>query len=125
MLRFDNNTDTNKLFQKDTACTGLECCRNMHNLCPHNPFPQRGGPDSVFWGPVCHRSLRLAQLLTKVGGGESNPGPTTHTNKHSPALPPVIWTCDLSHKLKQTTNLKRMSPHTPGSSEMHNAHRQD
>ena len=44
----------------------------------------------------------LALLLTKVGDVESNPGPTTHTNKHTP----VIWICDLCHKQinkKQTT----------------------
>ena len=38
----------------------------------------------------------------------SNPGPTIHTNKHSPALTPVIWTCDLCHKLinKQQTSIR-------------------
>ena len=36
----------------------------------------------------------LALLLTKVGDGESTPGPTTHTNTHAP----VIWICDLCHK---------------------------
>ena len=36
----------------------------------------------------------LALLLTKAGDVESNHGPTTHTNKHTP----VIWICDLCHK---------------------------
>ena len=39
-------------------------------------------------------AARLALLLTKAGDVESNPGPTTHTNKHTP----VIWICDLCHK---------------------------
>ena len=36
----------------------------------------------------------LVLLLTKAGDVESNPGPTTHTNKHTP----VIWICYLCHK---------------------------
>ena len=40
------------------------------------PCPQRWEPDSVF---------------EQAG---RRPGPTTHTNKHSP----VIWICDLCHK---------------------------
>ena len=36
----------------------------------------------------------LALLLTKAGDVESNPGPTTHTNKHTP----VIWSYDVCHK---------------------------
>ena len=36
----------------------------------------------------------LALLLTKAGDVESNPGPTTHPDKHTP----VIWICDLCHK---------------------------
>ena len=74
--------------QEDTACTRLDCCRHMHKLCLHNP-------DSVFW--ASRPSLPaawLALLLTKAGDVESNPGPTTHTNKHTP----VIWICDLCHK---------------------------
>ena len=42
----------------------------------------------------------LALLLTKAGDVESNPGPTTHTNKHTP----VIWICDLSQTNKQETH---------------------
>ena len=41
-------------------------------------------------------------LLTKAGDVESNPGPTTHTNKHTP----VIWICDLCYK---QTNKKQTS----------------
>ena len=46
----------------------------------------------------------LALLLTKAGDVESNPGPTTHTNKHTP----VRWICDLCHKQikKQQTSIR-------------------
>ena len=53
------------------------------------------GTDSVFGTsrPFLPAAW-LALLLTKAGGIESNPGPTTHTNKHIP----VIWICELCHK---------------------------
>ena len=38
--------------------------------------------------------LALLLTLTKSGDVESNPGLTTHKNKHTP----VIWICDLCHK---------------------------
>ena len=46
----------------------------------------------------------LAPLHTKAGDVESNPGPMTHTNKHTP----VIWICDLCHKQikKQRTSIR-------------------
>ena len=45
----------------------------------------------------------LALLLTKAGDVVSNPGPTTHTNKHASG----IWICDLCHKQikKQQTSI--------------------
>ena len=99
-----------------TILKKLDCCRNLHKSCLHNPCPQRWGSDSVFLykpavAPYClaarfrffvqagcryllpggpipffwtsRLSLPncLAVLLTKVGDVESNPGPTTHTDK--------------------------------------------
>ena len=91
----ETDGDYRRIFHEDTACTRLECCRNLHKLCLHNPCPQRWGPDSVLWAsPPALPSAWLALLLTKAGDVESNPGPTTHTNKHTP----VIWMCDLCHK---------------------------
>ena len=83
------------LVQEDTVFTRLDCCRHLHKSCLHNPFPQRWGPDSVFWAsrPLLPAAW-LVLLLTKAGDVESNPGPTTHTDKHTP----VIWICDLCHK---------------------------
>ena len=53
------------------------------------------GPSSVFWaGRPSLPSAWLALFLTKAEDVESNPGPTTHTTKHTP----VIWICDLCHK---------------------------
>ena len=51
----------------------------------------------------------LALLLTKAGDVESNPDPTTHTNKHAP----VIWICDLCHKQmkKQQTSMRYNHTH--------------
>ena len=45
-----------------------------------------------------------ALLLTKAKDVESNPVPTTHTNKHIS----VIWICDLCHKQinKQHTSIR-------------------
>ena len=81
--------------QKDTACTTLDRCRHLHKLCLHNPCPQKLRPDSVFW--ASRPSLPaawMALLLTKAVDVESNPGPTTHTAKHTP----VNWIWDLCHK---------------------------
>ena len=58
-------------------------------------LPPEMGAQFRFW--ASRPSLPaawLALLLTKAGDVESNPGPTTHTNKHTP----VIWICDLCHK---------------------------
>ena len=33
--------DVSMLFQEDTSCTRLDCCRHLHKLCLHNPCPQR------------------------------------------------------------------------------------
>ena len=49
-------------------------------------------PPNSFFGRADRRSL----LLTKAGDTESNAGPTTHTNKHTPALTPVIWSTNAS-----------------------------
>ena len=73
----------------------LDCCRNRHISCLHNPFPHRCRPDSVLW--ASRPSLPtawLALLLTKAGDVDSNSGSTIHTDKHTP----VIWICDLCHK---------------------------
>ena len=81
--------------QEYTACTRLDCCKHLHKLCLHNPCHHGWGPDSVSL--AIRRSLPaawLALLLTKAGDAESNPGPTTHINKHTP----VMWICDLCHK---------------------------
>ena len=101
----DMENETMKV-QEDTACTRLDCCRHLHKLCLHNPCPQRWGPDSVFWASrPSLPAVWLALLLTKAGDVESNHGPTTHTNKHTP----VIWICDLCHKQKKRkTNLNQM-----------------
>ena len=83
------------MFQEDTAYTKLEYCRHLHNLCLHNCCPQRWGPDSILWASrPSIPAAWLALLFTKTGDVESNPGPTTHTNKHTP----VIWIRDLYHK---------------------------
>ena len=47
-----------------------------------------------FLGKSAVAPCRLALLLTKAGDVESNPGRTTHTNKHTT----VIWICDSCHK---------------------------
>ena len=53
--------------QEDTACTRLDCCRNMHKSCLHNPCPQRWAPDSVFWASL--QSLLAAWLAPHKSGG--------------------------------------------------------
>ena len=56
--------------------------------------PRDGGPIPFFWASRSSLPAAwLALLLTKAGDVESNPGPTTHTNKHAS----VIWICDLCH----------------------------
>ena len=108
LIVYDDIADDCVKVQEDTACTRLDCCRHLHKLCLHNP-------DYVFW--ASRPSLPaawLALLLTKAGDVESNPGPTTHTNKHTP----VIWICDLCHKQinKKQTSIRQ---HTLGSSELY------
>ena len=82
------------MVQEDTTCTRLDCCRNMHKSCLHNPCPLRWGPDSVFWASRPSLPAALLALLTKAGDVVSNPGPTTYTDKHTP----VNWICNLCHK---------------------------
>ena len=49
-------------------------------------------------------------LFTKAGDVESNPAPTTYTNKHSLALnPKIIWVCDFCHK--QQTSIRCNQTH--------------
>ena len=88
------------MFQKDTTCTRLECYRHLYKLCQHNP-----APIPFFWASrPSLPAARLAQLLAKAVDVESNPGPTTYINKHTP----VIWICDLCHKQikKQQTSIR-------------------
>ena len=68
-----------------------EICTN----CVYTFPAQRWGPDSDFWAsrPLLPIAW-LALLITKAGDFESNPGSTTHTNKHTP----VNWICNLCHK---------------------------
>ena len=55
----------------------------------------------------------MALLRTKAGDVESNPGSTTHTNKHTP----VIWICDLCHnQIKKPQSDVTTYKHTMGSS---------
>ena len=73
--------------------------------CVYSTLPPEMGPDSVFWASQPSLPAAwLALLLTKAGDIESNPGATTHTNKHVP----VIWICDLSQTNKEATNLNQM-----------------
>ena len=59
------------------------------------PLPPEMGDRFRFWASQpSFPSVWMAMLLTKEGYAESNPGPTTHTNKHTP----VIWIYDLCHK---------------------------
>ena len=111
----DAKVNTGPMFQEDTACMRLECCRHLHKLCLHNlcPIP--------FLGKPAVPPYRLAGCSAphKSGRRESNPGPTTHTNKHTP----VIWIRDLCHKQinKKQTSIRcnHTHTHTLGSSEMH------
>ena len=57
-------------------------------------------------------AARLTLLLTKAGDTDSNPGPTTHTNKHAP----VVWICDLCHKQIKKQQTSSRCNHT------HNTH---
>ena len=101
--RDDHMEEAYSRVQEDTACTRLDCCRHLHKLCLHNPCPQKWGPIPFFGeSRLSLPAAWLALLLTKAGDVESNPGPRTHTNKHTP----VIWICDLCHK--QETNLNQM-----------------
>ena len=72
--------------------TAADICTN----CVYTiPAPRDGGPIPFFWASRASlHSAWLVLLLTKVGGVESNPGPTTHPGKHTP----VIWICDLCDK---------------------------
>ena len=63
------------------------CCAN----CVEPPRPQQWGPDlPFFWASrPCGPAGWLAQLLTKAGDVETNPGPTTLNKK--------VWICDICH----------------------------
>ena len=89
----DVGAEINTEFQKDTACTRLECYSHLYKLCQHNPASRDGGPIPFFW----------------TEDVDSNPGPTTHTNKRTP----VIWICNLCHKQikKQQTSIRCHNTH--------------
>ena len=60
-------------------------------LCRTSPPPAMGAQFTVFWAcRPCGPARWLALLLTKAGGVETNPGPTTFNKK--------IWICDICHK---------------------------
>ena len=89
---FDECVQSVYKFQKDTACTRLECCRQLHKFYT-TPAPRDGDPIPL-----------LGFLL---------PGWLCS---------PVIWICDLCHKQinKQQTSIRcNHTQHTLGSSEMH------
>ena len=81
--------------QEGTACTMLDCCRNLRKSCLHNPCPQRWGP-IPFFGQADRRSLPPGCLCSSQKWGTSSHilarrhTQTTHT--------PVIWICDLCHQ---------------------------
>ena len=81
---------------------------------------QRWGPRFRFW--ASRPSLPTAWLLTNAGNVESNPGPTTHTNKHTP----VILICDLCHKQinKKQTSIRCNNTHWVHMKCIHIQHRQ-
>ena len=83
------------LFQEDTACTRLECCRHLHKLCLHNPCPQRWGPITFFW-QAGRRSLPSGWLCSTQKRGRRVKSWPDDTHKHTHST--VIWICDLCHK---------------------------
>ena len=73
------------------------------------PTPRDGGQIPFFL--ASRPSLPaawLALLLAKAGDVESNPDPTTHTNKHTS----VIWICDLCYKQINTKQTSIRCNHT-------------
>ena len=58
-------------FQKDTACTRLECYRQLYKLCQHNPAPRYEGPNLIF-GQAGRRSLSHGWLCTSQKRGTSS-----------------------------------------------------
>ena len=99
-LMTNNNNGVPRRHSPARGWNAAEICTN----CVYTiPAPRDVGPIPFFG--ASRPSLPaawLALLLTKVGDIESNPGPTTHTNIHTP----VIWICDLYHK---QINKKRTS----------------
>ena len=79
---------SSKKTQSARGWNATDICTN----CVNTTLPPDMGAQFRF--RPSHLAAWLAVLLTKAGDVESNPGPTTHTNKHAP----VIWTCDLCHK---------------------------
>ena len=88
-------TDTLIRSEKTQHARGWTAAAICINCVHIIPAPRDGGPDSVFLASRPSLSTAwLALLLTKAWDVESNPGPTTHTNKDTP----VIWICDICHK---------------------------
>ena len=63
-----STTTGHPMFQEDTACTRLECCRHLHKLCLHNPCSQRWGP-LPFLGKPAVPPCRLAGTAPHTSGG--------------------------------------------------------
>ena len=89
-----------------TMVSSSRCSKKTHHargwnaaeICTHCvytiPAPRDRGPIPYF-GQAGGAPCRLAgSAPQKAGDVESNPGATTHTNKHTP----LIWICELCHK---------------------------
>ena len=78
----------------DTAYKRCSCHSGLKllcKLCRTSPPPTMGARFTVFWAcRPCGPAGWLALLLTKAGGVETNPGPTTLNKK--------VWICDICHK---------------------------
>ena len=72
----------------------VELLQTSAQIVSTQSLPPEMGARFHFLGKPAVAPCCLALLLTKAVDVESNPGPTTHTNKHTP----VIWICDLCHK---------------------------
>ena len=94
-VRWSKKTHTSR------GWTAADICTN----CVYTiPVPEMGARFRFLASRRLLPAAWLALLLTKAGDVESNPGPATHTNKHTP----VIWIFDLCHKQinKKQTSIK-------------------
>ena len=104
------------MFQEDTACTMLECCRDLHKLMSTKSLPSEDvGPIPFFFGkPVVSPCHLVISAPHKSGGRRVKSWPD-HTHKQTSL---VIWICDLCHKQinKKQTSIRFNHTHT------HNTH---